>query len=183
MLVTQSPEIAQKARYLSTQARDDALEYLHEEVGYNYRLTGLQAALGLAQLEQLEGFIERKRAIARMYKKELSGIGGITCMPTPRDTEATYWLYTVLLKAGTTLAQRRSVIEKLHQLGVGARPLWAPVHSLKPYRGCQAIEIEHASRLYERAVSLPSSPGLTDRQLERCIETFKQVLTQSEGVG
>ena len=174
MLVSDNPAYAEYARYLTTQAKDDTLESVHNEVGYNYRLTNIQAALGVAQLERIEEFITKKRAIARAYEEAFSDLGGITTMPTPPNSEPTYWLYTVLLDKQTSLAGRKAVIKRLHENGIGARPLWHTIHNLPPYRYCQAYQIEHSIRLYERGVSLPCSVGLSSNDLQRCITAFRQ---------
>lgn len=179
MLITDSRDHATYARYLTTQAKDDELEYCHNEVGYNYRLTNLQAAVGVAQLEQVEHFITRKRAIARAYDEAFSDCDGVTIMPRPPHTEPTAWLYTILLKEGTSLAQRQAFIRRLAAHGIGARPLWHPIHGLPPYRDCQAVGIEHSVRLYERAVSLPCSIGLDDSDLAWCVAVVKQALVKS----
>lgn len=170
MIVTDVPGHARRARYLTTQAKDDEREYIHHEVGYNYRLTNLQAAVGVAQLEQIEPFLERKRRIASTYEEAFRDLPGLTRMPVPPDTEPTYWLYTVLLREGITVEERKAFLEKLQADGIGARPLWHPIHRLLPYRQEQAIEIEAADRLYARAVSLPSSVGLDEADQRRCIE-------------
>lgn len=174
MLLTASREYATSARYLTTQAKDDALESIHNAVGYNYRMTSVQAALGLAQLEQLDGFIARKRAIARAYDTALRGLDGLTVMPTPPHTEATYWLYTILLDPSTTLMERQTMISALRTAGIEARPFWHPIHGLPPYRDCQTVAIEHSMRLYERGVSLPSSVGLAESELEWCVAMVKE---------
>jgi len=179
MVVTDNAGHAEYARYLTTQAKDDPIEHLHHEVGYNYRMTNLQAAVGLAQLEQLEHFIARKQAIARAYDEALQGLDGVTRMPTPSETQATYWLYTILLDEGITLADRQATIRQLQRAGIEARPLWHPIHGLAPYRQCQTVAIEHAMRLYERGLSLPSSVGLSDQELQRCVAALKRSLTTS----
>lgn len=179
MLVTDERAHAERARYLSTQAKDDPLEYVHQEIGYNYRLTNVQAAIGVAQLEQLDDFVARKRTIARTYEEAFGGLDGITLMPSLAHGEPTYWLYTVLLEENVTLRGRQSVIEGLRRNGVGARPIWHTLHDLPPFRGCQAYRIEHAPRLYRRGVSLPSSVGLGAEQLDRCI----RVLSEAVGSG
>ncbi len=177
MLVTNDPHAASHARYLTTQAKDDEEEHMHHTVGYNYRLSNIQAALGLAQLEQLDRFITRKRRIARAYEAALRDVDGLTLMPTPPDVEPTYWLYTILLGEGTSLAARQAFVKALAAQGIGARPLWHPIHALAPYRHEQAVEVEHAVRLYERGVSLPSSVGLRDAELQRCVAVVRQLLT------
>lgn len=181
MLVTANDAYAEYARYLTTQAKDDPVEYVHNEIGYNYRMNNLQAAMGVAQLQRLPEFISRKRAIAEKYDEAFSDDESITLMPRPVDVTPTFWLYTVLLPPETTLAKRKQLLKKLNANGIGARPFWHPAHSLPPYQACQAFEIEHSVRLYERGISLPSSVGLKSADLERCIRVFKQV-TQADVV-
>lgn len=176
MVVTNSLKYADYARYLTTQAKDDPLEYVHREVGYNYRLTNIQAALGVAQLEKIEQFVARKKTIARTYHEALRDISTIKLMPTPPHTEPTYWLYTILLGEPSTLNKRKAILRDLHDRGIGARPLWHTIHDLPPYRSLQAYRIETSIRLYESALSLPSSVGLTDQDQRKCIEVLKQVL-------
>lgn len=176
MLVTNDPQRAGYARYLTTQARDDAIEAIHNEIGYNYRLTNIQAALGVAQLERIEEFIAKKRAIAHFYESALTHLPGITLMPASPHTQASYWLYTILLAKGTTLSRRQAVIKRLHAAGIGARPLWHPIHGLPPYRDCRVVGGGCATDLYARAVSLPSSVGLSEADLKRCVAVVTQSL-------
>lgn len=178
MVVTKTP-YANVVRYLSMQARDDAREYYHADVGYNYRLSNLHAAVGVAQLEQVERLLGRKRAIAAAYQQALSDLKGITLMPRPAATAPAYWLYTVLLKAGTTVEERNRVLDRLVAEGLQARALWQPIHTLPPYQHCQAFEISVAPDLRARAISLPSSVGVSDEELRRCIAIVRRVLTNA----
>jgi len=173
MIVTNNQVSAQKARYLTTQAKDDPVEYIHGEIGFNYRLSNIQAAMGVAQMEQIGDFISKKRATARAYEKAFSSVAGITTMAAQPDTEPVYWLYTILLPEPTTLENRKRVIRELNESGIGARPLWHPIHSQGPYKECQAYKIDHTERLYQRGISLPSSVGLTDAEQERTIAAVK----------
>jgi len=176
MLVTADAERARHARYLTTQAKDDELEYFHNEIGYNYRLTNVLSALGLAQLEQLDGFVAERRAVAARYTAAFSGRADVTPMPLPEHVEPTYWLYTMLLKPGTSLDSRRAVIRALHARGIEARPLWYPVPMLPPYRDAEAFEVEHALDLHARAVSLPSSAGLSMEDVDRCVAAVDEAV-------
>lgn len=176
MLLTNDAAVADATRYLTTQAKDDPVEHIHHEVGYNYRLSNLHAALGLAQLEQIHEFLARKCAIAQVYEGAFQGFAGISPMPRPPHTEATYWLYTILLEDGVTLAERQALVRTLNEQGIGARPFWHPVHSLPPYHTCQAYRIEYAMTLYRRGVSLPCSVGLRDEELQQCIGVVKQLV-------
>jgi perosamine synthetase len=174
MIVTDNQKWADRARYLTTQAKDDPIEYIHNEIGYNYRLSNIQAAMGVAQMEQIEGFIAKKRAIAQTYEKGFHDLEGVTLMPAQPHTEPVYWLYTILMHQETTLEERKAVIRDLNESGIGSRPLFHPLHGLLPYLNCQAFQIEHAVRLYHRGVSLPSSVGLEEPDLERCVATVKK---------
>lgn len=176
MIVTDSKEWADRAYYLTTQAKDDPVEYFHKEIGYNYRLTNIQAAMGVAQVELIDEFISRKRAIALMYERSLQDTKGITVMSAQPSTEPTYWLYTILLGQEVTLEQRRAAIGSLGEAGIGVRPLWHPIHTLPPYANSQSFRIEHSVRLYERAISLPSSVGLAEHEQEKCIASLRQVI-------
>lgn len=176
MVLTHDPACAARARYLSTQARDDEREYLHGDIGYNYRLTNLQAAVGLAQLEQLEAFLRRKREIASAYAAGLGDLADLELMPTSPDTRPSFWLYTVRLASGTTRARREAVIARLDEQGVEARALWRPLHEQAPYRACEAPWIEAAPRLCERSLSLPSSPTLREEELAYCIEAVRDAV-------
>jgi perosamine synthetase len=176
MIVTDDKEWADRAYYLTTQAKDDPVEYFHKEIGYNYRLTNIQAAMGVAQVELIDEFISRKRAIALMYERSLQDTKGITVMSAQPSTEPTYWLYTILLGQEVTLEQRRAAIGSLGEAGIGVRPLWHPIHSLPPYANSQSFRIEHSVRLYERAISLPSSVGLAEHEQEKCIASLRQVI-------
>jgi len=169
MIVTDNQAWAERARYLTTQAKDDPIEYFHSEIGYNYRLTNIQAAMGVAQMEQIENFIKRKTKIARIYEEAFRGIEAITLMPTRTCTTPVHWLYTVLLDEVSTLEDRKDFVRTLNDQGIGARPLWHTLHDLPPYADSQAFQIENGIRLYERGISLPSSVGLSEQDQQQCI--------------
>lgn len=174
MVVSDRKPYAEYARYLATQAKDDSKEYVHNEVGYNYRLTNLQAAVGLAQLERLSEFLEKKRMMAQRYREAFLGVPEIT--PMPEQEGAVYWLFTILVP---NRAQRDALLACLAEARIEARPLWQPIHALPPYQGCQrAGPIEVATELYDRAVSLPSSVGLRDADQQRCIRVVTGGVTR-----
>ena len=176
MIVTDNQKWAERARYLTTQAKDDPIEYVHNEIGFNYRLPNVLAALGVAQMERIDEYIEKKRTIARRYREALGNLEGTSLMQSQPQADPTFWLNTILMSPGTTLAERKQAIQDLNDNGIGSRPLWHPIHALPPYRDCQSYEIEHATDLYQRAVSIPSSVGLTDADLERSIEVIRRVI-------
>jgi len=160
MLVTNNREYSDKARYLTTQAKDDDLEYIHNEIGYNYRLSNIQAAMGLAQMEQLDEFIANKRNIAKYYYKNLRDIEGISFAAVAERIEPIYWLSTILVNKDKFGINSRQLLAKLNDKGIQSRPFWHPLYSQKPFKDCYAYNIEVADRLYRDGLSLPSSTDL-----------------------
>jgi perosamine synthetase len=178
MATTDDAALAERMRYLSTQARDDTKEYVHESVGFNYRLTNVQAAVGLAQLELLDEHVQKKRAIAARYGEGLGDIPGVTLPAQAEWAASTYWLYTILVDRPARRSSRE-LIADLAAERIEARPLWAPLHEQRPYREAEAYEVETSRWLYERAVSLPSSVGLSSEDQSRVIAAVRRSLLVS----
>ena len=174
MIVTNCLSWADKARYLTTQAKNDPIEYIHHEIGYNYRLSNIQAAMGLAQVEQLHRFVERKREIARIYLEGFADVDGISTILIRPDSNPSYWLYTVLLPDFISLDQRKTLISHLNSVGIGVRPLWMPNHRLRPFVDCQVLGGDESDNLYRRGISLPSSVGLSQDAQIKSIESVKK---------
>lgn len=160
-LLTDHAEWARRARHLTTQAKADPVEYVHDHVGYNYRLTNLQAAVGLAQIERLGHAVETKRRIAARYEQAFAGVDGLTPMPEAAWARSTYWLYTVLVDPRRFGVDARGLMRRLRQQRIECRPLWQPLHRSPAHAGSTATDCRVAERLYETALSLPSSVGLT----------------------
>jgi len=175
MVVTRRQEWAERARFLTTQAKAHPLEYVHHEVGYNYRLPNLNAALGLAQMEQLSAVLAAKRRIAEAYRAACEAWPGVAAMPSASWAEPTFWLFTVRL-VDATQEERDRVLAHLNRAGIQARPLWVPMHRLSLYQHAQTHHIEWADHLYETAVSLPSSPGLSAADQQYVIDTLDEAL-------
>lgn len=159
MIVTDNSELADRARYLSTQAKDDPIEYVHKEIGYNYRLTNIQAALGCAQMEQLENFIAAKRAIFSAYGEGLKGLDGIELMREASWARSVFWMYTILVNEEYG-EDRRALMQRLTTRGIQSRPLWQPLHLSPVYQKAQAVLTGVAESINRRALSLPCSAGL-----------------------
>ncbi len=173
MIVTNNEAWARKAKYLTTQAKDDPLEYIHHEVGYNYRLTNLLAAMGCAQMELLPSFIERKREIASGYAKQLGEIPGITIMPEAPWAFSTHWLYTVLIDAQVFGMDSRALLRLLANENVQSRPLWQPLHRSQALKDCGEFICPIADSLNRDAISLPCSAGLNNEDLQVVIDVVK----------
>ena len=166
MVLTDDAELARRARSLSTQGRAPGTEFVHDEVGYNYRLTSIQAALGLAQLEQIDRFVEAKRATARFYAEALSRVEGAEPFREQPWARSTYWMSSVLLDPARWGDVRR-LIARAAGDGIQLRPLWYPLHRQPVFGGCEAVGVEVADALWTRGVSLPCSVGITPEERER----------------
>jgi perosamine synthetase len=178
MVVTDREEWAKRAKYLTTQAKDDPVEYVHQDVGYNYRLTNVQAAIGCAQLERIGEFLERKRRIAARYTEQLGTIAALQCPVESPMARSAWWLYTVVMDVSLLGLDRRRVLTLCQQQGVQTRPLWQPLHRSPAHRHSQAYFCEVADRLHERALSLPSSVGLQPPDQDRVIAVFRGAISR-----
>lgn len=176
MLVTDDPDIARKAKYFTTQAKNDPLEYVHHEIGYNYRLVNILAAMGVAQMEQLDAYIAAKHQIADRYVTGLGGIPGLKLMPEAPWGGSTRWLYTILLDDAETPLSSRQTLRKLAEKGIQTRPLWTPIHMSKAHQKSQSVGGEIAERLYQQSLSLPCSVGLSRENQDRVINQLRTLL-------
>lgn len=168
MIVTDREDWAKKAKYLTTQAKDDPIEYIHGDIGFNYRLVNVLAAIGCAQMEQLPSYVAKKRSIAARYERELAGVPGITRMREAEWAESTYWMYTILVDADRFGTDCRQLLRVLDAQKIQTRPLWQPIH-LSPAHGGRHESLPVAEHLAERALSLPCSVNLSEASQDRVI--------------
>ncbi|HSY31340.1 MAG TPA: LegC family aminotransferase [Verrucomicrobiae bacterium] len=168
-IITNSESLAKRARYLTTQAKDDPFEYIHHEIGYNYRLTNIQAAMGVAQLERLPSYVAAKRKTTETYNSHFSHVPGLTLPEEAQWARSNCWLYAVLVSPQTFGESSRQLSRRLKAESIETRPFWRPVHRQVPFLDCQSYKIEVADRLYEQGISLPCSVGLTREQQDRVV--------------
>jgi perosamine synthetase len=169
MIVTNNVEWSRKAKYLTTQAKDDPLEYVHHEIGFNYRLTNIQAAMGCGQMEQLPRFIDLKRSIGETYTQAFGQIPGVRMMAEAAWARSIFWLNTVLIDETEYGVDSRTLMKRLDQRGIQARPLWQPLHKSAAHFHAQSAGGSVADRLNRQALSLPSSVGLSAEDLQLVI--------------
>jgi perosamine synthetase len=170
MIVTSRKDWADRARYLSTQAKDDPLEYIHEHIGFNFRLPNVQAAIGCAQMQLLDQYIEKKREIFDSYTEGFSDFQAIGLQKEAAEVFSIYWITTITVNPSISKCDSRQIMKRLASAKIQSRPLWHPINSLRPYRSCYSYKIDIADRLYQNALSLPSSVGLTAKDQRRVIE-------------
>lgn len=172
MIVTDDPSLASRARHLSTQARLPGLAYDHDEVGYNYRLTNLAAALGVAQLEELDRLIGARRVIAGRYDDALATIDGLRPAQRSSWADPSFWLYTATLDVPDE-ARRDRLLAGLAAAGIEARPIWRPIHRTQTYRAAGRLGGPVADRIFASAFCLPSSSSLTEPEQDRVIDALR----------
>lgn len=174
MIVTDDSQMARRAKYLTTQAKDDPVEFVHGQIGYNYRLTNVAAALGCAQLERLDAHLDSKRRIARGYTEGLDGLSGIRVMQEAPWARSAWWLSTILVDQHRFGCDRRALMAKLTACGIQSRPLWQPVHRSPAHADLPATACPTADALNATALSLPSSVGLTELDQQRVIDVIRR---------
>lgn len=159
-ILTNDPELGKRAKHLTTTARiPHRWEIMHDEIGYNYRLPNLNAALGCAQMEVLPVFLTQKRELAARYAEAFAGIDGIRFITEPAGTHSNYWLNAVLL-ADDLADERDAVLQTLNDAGLMTRPCWMLMHHLPMYTQCPRASLPVAEALEKRLLNLPSSPFL-----------------------
>jgi dTDP-4-amino-4,6-dideoxygalactose transaminase len=173
--VTDDEELATHARYLFHQAKDDAIRYVHGEVGFNYAMSNVAAAIGVGQMERLPAYIATKRANRARYAEALRDVDGITFLAAPAGTNPNCWFYTILVEPDVYGMDREALMQRLSEMGIQSRPLWLPIHMQKPYSACPVIGPERAVWYWERALNLPCSSNLTPDDVERVTTAIRSL--------
>ncbi|MCI9426188.1 MAG: LegC family aminotransferase [Eubacterium sp.] len=172
-VTAKNAETVRHIRYLSTQAKDDPHFYIHDEVGYNYRMTNLQAALGVAQMEKLEEFIERKHKNYELYRELFSDFAYGKLLGFREDTYSNQWFYALELN-GKLKFPLRNLIERLETFGVQTRAVWGLIHRQKPYQNCLAYEMERAPYYSGCILNLPCSTQITEEEIRYAAQTIQR---------
>lgn len=173
MIVTRHEDLAVKARYLIDQAKDDKGKSIHNEIGYNYRISNLHAALGCAQLERLEEYLRIKRDNVNWYRNHIDPIPGITLIDEPEYGVSNYWYNTILINEKEYGMSRDNLLERFSEKNIESRPIWHLCHLQKSYRDCQAHDIKKACEFANHAMNIPSSVSLCEEDRIRVIEVLK----------
>ena len=174
-ILTNDAELAARARHLSTTAKTDAVHFVHDEVGYNYRLTNIAAALGVAQMESLPRFIERKTANYTVYRDALEGVPGITFAGIPDGVAPNYWFYSILVDEAAYGRDRESLMVALGEAGIQTRPIWQLNNTQAPYADAPTFRLERAPWFWERVLNLPCSSDLTEADVLRVTDAIKKL--------
>jgi perosamine synthetase len=173
MVLARSARLDTRLRHLRDHGMSPTRRYWHDRLAFNYRMSALQAALGLGQLERLDTLIARRARVARWYREELAGLPGVREPAPPPGATAVAWLYTVAVE-GWSRRRRDAAIEALRRRGVDSRPIFVPMSRLPMYRGAARPV---AAAIADRGISLPTHPGLSRSDVRAIAGAFRRVLT------
>ncbi len=176
-ITASDPKVVNHIRFLSTQAKTDPHYYIHDEIGYNYRMTNLQAALGVAQMEELPEFIRRKQRNYGLYKELFKDFALAKLMPFREGTSSNKWFYSLNLDRSKITATMREIITTLHDKGIETRAIWGLINEQKPYEGETAYKLQKAPYYAARILNIPSSTQITEEEIKYVAATVKEVLT------
>jgi perosamine synthetase len=170
MIVTNDEALAKKAKHLTTQAKSDSFEYIHDEIGYNYRLVNVAAAMGVAQMEQLPSFLIRKKEIIAIYKNALQGIGDIKFQEVSEDVNPNWWLPTIFS------SKQKELLKVLNENKMQSRPFWVPMNQLVMFKDDVFVQDNNNSDfVYKHCLSIPCSTNITNEELQGVIDIIKSV--------
>ncbi|MGL4253943.1 MAG: LegC family aminotransferase [Fusobacteriaceae bacterium] len=174
MVISQDQEFLDHVRFLSVQAKTDPLYFIHDEIGYNYRMLGLEAALGTVQIDDLEKFIERKIENFKKYQEAIEGIEGLTMIPFNTNIRANHWFYSVVVDREKYGMDKDELLQELLKEDIQTRPIWGLIHQQKPYRNHEAHGTEVAEWYYDRVLNIPCSSNLTEEERDYVISKLKE---------
>ncbi|MBA1420205.1 MAG: aminotransferase class V-fold PLP-dependent enzyme [Epsilonproteobacteria bacterium] len=172
MLVSKNEEWIEKAKFLSTQAKEDYLHYEHKEFGYNYRMSNVLAAIGVAQMEVLESRVSRRREIFERYQKNLSQIDEIEFMPEIQNSRGSRWLMTLTFSK----TNPQKIIELLEKENIESRPLWKPMHMQPLFKDAMVVENGQSEKYFTQGICLPSGSSMSNDTVDYICSILKAAL-------
>ena len=175
-VTSNNPDTVDHLRFLSTQAKTDPHYYIHDEIGYNYRMTNLQAALGVAQMEELPEFIKRKQRNYELYKELFSSFEYGKLMPFREGTESNKWFYSLNIDRNHIKVTMRDIIIALREKGMETRPIWGLINEQKPYEGEETYKLEKAPYYASRILNIPSTTQITEDEIKYVADEVVKLL-------
>lgn len=174
MVVSNNKDILDKIAFLSIQAKTDPLYFIHDDVGYNYRMSNIQAAFGTDQMDRLDSFIETKIKNYNLYKEAIENIEGLTLLPFVEGTRSNHWFYSIIVDKEKYGINRDELLIGLNDEKIQTRPLWGLIHKQKPYLKNQGYKIEKSLFYEKNLINVPCSSNLTEDEVETVIENLKK---------
>ncbi len=175
MVVSNDETLLDRIKYLSIQAKENSYYFVHNEIGYNYRMTNIQAAFGINQIDRIEDFINTKIKNYNIYSKALESIEGIRLLPFNKDTRANHWFYSLIIDKDKYGIDRDQLLVNLNDVDIQTRPLWKLIHKQKPYLNRQTYKIEKAEFYERNLLNIPCSSSLTEEEVETIIYLLKNM--------
>lgn len=176
MIISKKQEYLDKARYLTITAKNDSLFFVHDEVGYNYRMLNIQAALGVSQIKELEKFITVKIKNYNKYKELLVDINGIEILPFDNDLRSNHWFYSLYVDKEKFGIDRDELMHRLISKKINCRPVWKLIHTQEPYQEFEAYKIEKAKKFEMNVLNVPCSTDLTIKDVKFICKTIKEII-------
>lgn len=174
MLVSDNEDFVKKARFLATQARDDAPHYEHTHIGYNYRMSNILAGIGRGQLLVLDERVKRKREIFKIYSEGLNKVEGIKFQPEPENSFGNRWLTALTIDSSKTKTDREEIRLELLKYNIESRPLWKPMHLQPVFKDCEKYVNGTSGKMFENGLCLPSDTKLTDKEVLEITEIISE---------
>jgi perosamine synthetase len=171
-ILTNDKALSIKARYLTTQAKDDPVRYIHNEIGFNFRLTNIHAAMGVAQLENLQKFLQRKETFYNYYVDLLKNIDGLSMSRVPSYSKNNHWMSILQIDNSFYKEKPEELMIRLGDRNIQTRPVWRLNHLQKPYKNCQTYKIDNADELVEKSLCLPTSTNLSDNDIKFVVDSL-----------
>jgi perosamine synthetase len=175
MVVSDDVELLEKVEFLSTQAKSDPLRYIHDDYGYNYRLTNISAAFGVNQLDHLENFIAIKKKNYELYMDGILNISGLSLLPFNTYSRPNYWFYSLVIDEQEYGLNREQLMCKLLELNIHTRPIWGLIHEQKPYRREIAYKVEKSTKYVKKILNIPCSTNLITEEVQVILDTLKKL--------
>jgi pyridoxal phosphate-dependent aminotransferase EpsN len=176
MIVSDDDALINNVKFWATQARDNAVHYQHTEMGYNYRMSNVLAAIGRGQLRVLDDRVQKKREIFAYYQKQLGDLPGIAFMPEPDFACSTCWLTCLTVDPDEAGISRDTIIQELENHNIESRPTWKPMHMQPLYAGCETVGGQIAEEIFRTGLCLPSGTGMSGDELEKTIKIIRNLL-------
>jgi perosamine synthetase len=176
MVVSHNQKWLDEIAFLSVQAKTDPLYFIHDEIGYNYRMTNIQAAFGTDQIDRLEGFIESKTKNYNLYKKAVENIEGLTLLPFRNEARSNHWFYSIIVDSDKYGMNRDELLRKLNEGNIQTRPLWGLIHKQKPYLKNQGYRIEKAEFYEKNLINIPCSSNLSRENVCKVINALRKYI-------
>ena len=174
MVVGDNYDLVEKVRFLSSQAKKDPLYFIHDEIGYNYRMLNLQAALGSSQIDELEAFIETKTKNYYLYKEAINNIEGLQLLTFRKGIRPNYWFYSLVVDEEKYGLNKDELLRKLVSENIQTRPIWGLINQQKPYQEYEAYQMEKSLWYHERVLNIPCSSNLTEEEVKIVISKLKK---------